>query len=76
MSAQMDHLNALQVRLAHERGYLAAAKNDRARAFRTQQIAQVEKEISGEYKFLGIAQPSLDEILLSDDELLAELMAP
>lgn len=35
-------------------------------------IKQIEKEIESEYKFLGIAAP--EDIEISDDELLAELM--
>lgn len=64
------HLNALQTRLSHERSYLAKAKSDHERALRQVWIAQIEKEIDGERKFLGLT----DELpKMSDDELLAEL---
>lgn len=66
------HLNALELRLSHERGYLAAAKNDKQRAFRIHQIAMVEKEIAGELAFLGKSVEVLPE--MTDDELLNELL--
>ena len=69
-----SHLDALQLRLSHERGYLAKAKTENEKALRKVWIAQIEKEIASEYKFLGIAPLALDDIL-SDDELLAELGA-
>lgn len=69
----LSHLDALNVRRSHERGYLAAAKTDRERQFRQVQIASVEKEIAGEYRYLGI--DPVAECNLSDGELLAELMA-
>lgn len=68
-----SHLDALQARLMREKVRLNAAKNDHEKAFREREIASCEKEIAAEYKFLGIEPLSLDEILMSDDELLAEL---
>lgn len=68
-----SHLNALQVRLSHERGYLAGAKTTGQRQLRTVWIAQIEKEIVSELAFLGISPAA--EIEMSDDELLAELEA-
>jgi hypothetical protein len=70
-SKQMTHLNALQVRLSHERDYLAKAKTQKEIELRTVWIAQIEKEIANEYKFLGL-EPAA-EIEMSDDELLAAL---
>lgn len=70
----MTHLDVLNLRLSHERLRLAAAKSEAERQLRSVWVAQMEREIAAEYVFLGIAQPAtLDEILLSDDELLAEL---
>lgn len=67
----LSHLNALQVRLSHERGYLAQAKTECESKLRNVWIVQIEKEIEMERKFLGIAaEPACD---MSDDELLAEL---
>jgi len=65
------HLNALQVRLSHERGYLAQAQRADEKALRQVWISQIEKEIAGEMKFLGITEQP--EIEMSDDELLAAL---
>lgn len=69
----LSHLNALQVRLSHERGYLTAAKATGERQLRAVWIAQIEKEIASERVFLGISPAA--EIEMSDDELLAELGA-
>ena len=63
----MNHLDALQLRLSNERGYLAAAKTENERELRRVWIAQIEKEIAGEAKFT--AEPEM-----TDEELLAELM--
>jgi hypothetical protein len=71
-----SHLDALQARLYREGMRLAAAKTLTETNFRLRQIAACEKEIAAEYKFLGITPPaSLDDILMSDDELLRELTA-
>jgi len=67
-----SHLEALQVRLSHERSYLAQAKTEKQRAMRRVWIAQVEKEIAGERKFLGLGAEVVPE--LSDEELMAELL--
>lgn len=64
------HLNALQHRLSNEQGYLAAAKTDGERELRTVWMAQIEREIAAEYQHLGITPCTM-----TDDELLAELMA-
>jgi non-ribosomal peptide synthetase component E (peptide arylation enzyme) len=68
-----SHLNAIQERIQRENSRLAAAVTENERAFRAREIKAAEKELAAEYKFLGIEPVSLDEILLSDDELLAEL---
>ena len=49
----MTHLNALNLRLSHERVRLANAKTEGERAMRTVWVAQIEKEIAGEEKFLA-----------------------
>jgi hypothetical protein len=66
-----SHLDALQVRLSHERDYLAKAKTQKEIELRTVWIAQIQKEIANEYKFLGIDPAT--EIEMTDDELLAAL---
>jgi hypothetical protein len=68
-----SHLDALQSRLGRERSRLASAKSENEKNFRAREIASCEKEIAAEYKFLGIEPLSLEEIMMSDDELLAEL---
>lgn len=67
-----SHLNALELRLSHERGYLAAAKSEGERALRNVWIKQIEKEIAGELAFLG-KDDTLPEV--TDDELYAELFS-
>ena len=69
---QMEHLIALQTRLAHENDYLAKAKSDSERKLRKVWIAQIEKEIAREKDHLGVDVIDVD---MSDDELLAELSA-
>ena len=75
MKMDLSHLDALQARLGREKVRLADAKTAKEVAFRQREIAACEREIVGEYKFLGIEPLSLDEILMSDDDLLAELGA-
>jgi len=64
-----DHLNALNLRLSNERGYLAAAKTEGERQLRTVWIAQIEKEIARELQAEIEGNPSM-----TDEELLAELL--
>jgi hypothetical protein len=67
-----SHLVALQTRLSHERARLNNAKTPREIASRTVTVQGIEREIAGEYKFLGMTPP--DELpAMSDDDLLAEL---
>ncbi len=76
-SPDLSHLNALELRLSHERERLRAARTPREKAFRAQQVAGCEREIAGEREFLkarGVDLSIDDEVAgLSDDELLAEL---
>jgi hypothetical protein len=66
-----SHLDALELRLSHERQYLARDyKNEDTRALRTVWIAQIEKEISLERAKLGLSD-AIDA--MSDDELLEAL---
>ena len=68
-----DHLNALRVRLSHERGYLATTITEGERELRRVWIAQIEREIAQEEKFLSISGDAL--VAMTDDELLAALEA-
>jgi len=68
-----SHLDALKLRLSHERSYLAAAKTQKERAIRQVWIAQIEREIAAEMAFLGQTAIDPEIAAMSDDELLAEL---
>lgn len=70
MAKEIDwsHMNALQARLYREQCRLAKATNSNEKTFRERQIAYCEREIQGEYKFLGIKPVNFDDI--SDDDLL------
>jgi hypothetical protein len=50
----LSHLDALQARLRSERASLRAATSQFGRKIRTVWIAQIEREIEDEYRFLGI----------------------
>lgn len=69
----LSHLNALQSRLNREIKRLANAINENEKSFRGLQVSQCRKEIESEYQFLGIKPLSLEEILMSADELLDAL---
>jgi len=69
-----SHLTALQTRLAHEHGYLADAKTQKEIALRKVWIAQIEKEIADEKKFIGFEEISPEVDNMSADDLLAELL--
>ena len=73
LSMDVSHLIALQTGLAHERERLANAKSKQERAARSVWVAGYEREIAAEKKFLGLEDITVADI--SDDELLAELMA-
>lgn len=72
MSQDLSHLNAIQLRLSHERARLAAAKTEREREFRRLQVSSAEKELAGERKFLGLEEEPVPPIM-NRDALLAEL---
>lgn len=63
-----DHLNALELRLSHERARLMADKSP----LRAVWIAQIEREIANEKVRIGICDDFDD---LDDDELLAALQS-
>jgi hypothetical protein len=71
MTTDTSHLDALQLRLSHERSYLAAAKSAGERELRSVWIQQIEREIACELEHLGLVP--VDAEAMSDDELLAEL---
>lgn len=66
------HLNALELRLSHEREYLRAARTENEKQMRNVWISQIEKEIADERRFLEM--PKNDPIAeISDAELLESL---
>jgi len=67
------HLHALELGLSHEYARLRRARTPHERELRTVWIAQREREIAGERRFLGL--PEVADVPMTDDELLAELMA-
>lgn len=62
----MTHLDALELRLSNERVRLSQAKTKGEQELRKVWIAQMEREIAGERKFLV-------ENTMSDDEIMAAL---
>lgn len=67
-----EHLDALKLRLFHERKRLEVAGiGTREHTIRAMWVEQIEKEIAGEYKFLGIEPEPANT--MTDDEILAEL---
>lgn len=64
----LSHLVALRTRLSHERNRFAVDGAEIRKVW----IAQIEREIANEEKFLGI-EPSAELLQMTDDELLAEL---
>lgn len=68
----ISHLDALNIRLQHEREYLAAAKTEKERDIRRVWIAGIQREIANEMDFLGGKVDTLVESM-SDDDLLAGL---
>ena len=72
----LSHLRAIEARLNREKTRLFHATTENERMFRETQVKQAQKELDGERKFLakkGIVIP--EEIEMTDDELLKELMA-
>jgi hypothetical protein len=67
-----SHLVVLQERLSRERARLAEAKTEKQKAFHQVKVAQAEREIEGEMKFLGMDMNAA-QVVISDDDLLAEL---
>lgn len=66
-----EHLEALRLRLSHEKVRLVKAKTGREKALYEVRVKQCEKEIEGELAFLGMKDEPLPE--MTDDEIMAEL---
>lgn len=72
-----SHLEALQFRFSNEKSRLNNARNKNEKSFREILVAQIEKEIQGELKFLESKGIKIDTSVeqMSDDELMAELLS-
>ena len=82
-----SHLDAIDLRLSHERARVTSAKTEKEREWREHNVRMIEREREGEIAFLakrGIKidpTPTIDDIMsdplltMSDDELLAALSA-
>ena len=71
-----SHLDAIELRLSHERARVMQETNAKAREWREHNVRMIERERASEIAFLeksGYRFPSLEEIL-SDDELMAALL--
>lgn len=68
------HLAALHTRLINERARLASSKTSQERELRSVLVAQCERELAGEYTFLGMP-PSTPTTNIDDDQLLADLLS-
>lgn len=68
--AATNHLDALMLRLSHERERLAIASSAGERSLRSVWIAQIEREIASEELVLGINKQALT---IDDDALLDAL---
>lgn len=67
----LTHLHALALSRSHEACRLANAKTDGERALRSAWLAQMDREIAGERRFLGL--PDDAQVEMTDDELIAAL---
>ena len=74
----LSHLHAIQLRLSHERTRLAQARSDKEIAHRKVWVQGIERELADEKRFLAargiVVEDSLEAILMSDDELVRELL--
>lgn len=70
LAAATNHLDALMLRLSHERERLARAGTPAERALRAVWITQIEREIASEELVLGINKQALT---IDDDALLDAL---
>lgn len=72
MKIDTSHLDAIRIRLSHERSRLASSRLDSERKVRAPLVAGIERELVGELAFLGLPpDPQTSDI--DDDALLGEL---
>ena len=75
MTADTTHLVALMARLSSEKAALKRATKPQEIELRKVWVSQCEKEINGEERFLGMSVTDFSEPEMTDEELMAELMA-
>lgn len=68
-----SHLQACITRLANERTRLAAATEQNEIELRSAWVRQMEKEVNGEERFLGLPETDYSEPEMSIEDILAEL---
>ena len=71
---ELSHLDAIDLRLSHERSRVSEAKTDKEREWRQHNVRQIERERQQEITFLakrGVVVTEAPEMTL--DEILAEL---
>ena len=71
----MEHLNALLLGLSNELARLNEAKSENERTIRGVWVAQIEREIEHEEKFLARKPTDAAVESMTDDELLAALLS-
>jgi hypothetical protein len=71
MAVDTSHLVAIQQRLSNERMRLEKTTGKEAVARRVT-VQGIERELEGEFKFLGI-NPTIDDEQMTDDGLLTAL---
>lgn len=71
MTEDTYHIAALYERLRNEKARLASAKTEQEIALRTVWVEQIKNELRAEGDPLGLCE----DIDLSDDELIRELLA-
>lgn len=79
MTYNTDHYEALMIRLSNEKARLASCTKPKEIELRKVWVAGIEKEIANEVEFLkskGIeVYASIDDLFMSDDELMNELLS-
>lgn len=69
------HLQALISGLSNERARLASATKAQEIELRKVWVRQLEKEVNAEERFLGMTETDFSAPEMSNEDLLAELMA-
>lgn len=72
MQIDTSHLNAIRIRLSHERERLAVSNSESERKQRAVWVAGIERELASELKFLGLPSDTPSDPI-DDDALFDEL---